>query len=242
MNCLAIDDEPLALNIIRDFCKRIDLINLVAACSNPFEAIKIISQQEIDLIFLDIQMPNITGLEFLRTIDNPPLVIFTTAYTEHALTGYELNAIDYLVKPFSFERFMKAVNKAYELYSLRKKRNFAIDGDNKVAATEEEKYLMIKVEYSTVKLDLDKVLYIEGLKDYVKIYAGAKPILTKTTMKHMEERLSANRFIRVHKSFIVAFDKIEAIENNRIIIGEKRIPIGNQYKIAFYAMLDKKKL
>lgn len=242
MNCLAIDDEPLALNIISDFCNRIELVNLIATCTNPFEAVRLMHQQQIDLIFLDIQMPNITGVEFLRSMDNPPLVIFTTAYTEHALDGFELNAIDYLVKPFSFERFMKAVNKAYEIHSLRKRRDEKVQIQKSEESPEELKYLMIKVEYSTVKLDLEKILYIEGLKDYVKIYTGPKPILTKSTMKHMEERLPSERFIRVHKSFIVAFDKIDSIENNRIIIGEKIIPIGNQYKSLFYKMLDERRL
>lgn len=242
MNCLAIDDEPLALNIINDFSNRIELINLTATCTNPFEAVKIINKKEIDLIFLDIQMPNITGLEFLRSMDKPPMVIFTTAYTEHALDGFELNAIDYLVKPFSFERFLKAVNKAYEMYSLRQSRIDKPEKSEIGKTSDDIKYLMVKVEYSTVKLDLEKILYIEGLKDYVKIYTGPKAMLTKITMKHLEERLPLERFIRVHKSFIIAFDKIESVENNRIVIGEKRIPVGNQYKSLFYNMLDKKRL
>jgi DNA-binding LytR/AlgR family response regulator len=240
MKCLAIDDEPLALNIVKEFSSKIEFINLVAICTNPIEAIRIINQQEIDLIFLDIQMPNITGLEFIRSLKNPPLVIFTTAYPNYALDGFELNATDYLVKPFSFERFLRSVNKAYEIVSL-KKNKVPRDG-NSVENSSPEKYLMIKVEYSTVRVDLAQILYIEGLKDYIKIYTGKKPLLTKSTMKNIEEKLPSDQFIRVHKSFIVALTKIESIENNRIIIGEKYIPIGNQYKSGFYSILDSKRL
>ncbi len=240
MNCLAIDDEPLALNIVKEFSSKIEFINLVATCTNPIEAIKIINQREIDLIFLDIQMPNITGLEFIRSLKNPPLVIFTTAYPNYALDGFELNATDYLVKPFSFERFLRSVNKAYEIISLRK--NKAPHADLRQEAASPEKFLMIKVEYSTVKVDLQQIIYVEGLKDYIKIYIGKKPLLTKSTMKNIEEKLPSDQFIRVHKSFIVAFSKIESIENNRIIIGEKYIPIGNQYKSSFYSVLDSKRL
>jgi DNA-binding LytR/AlgR family response regulator len=241
MKCLAIDDEPLALDIIREFCNKINFLHLVAASTNPVEAVRILNQQSIDLIFLDIQMPNISGLEFIRSIKNPPLVIFTTAFANYALDGFELNAIDYLVKPFSFERFFRAVNKAYEIFSLKETKNLS-SSENFTEAREITKYLMVKVEYSTVKVDLENILYIEGLKDYVKIYSGKKPLLTKSTMKHIEDKLPADEFIRVHKSFIVAFSKIESIENNRIVMGEKRIPIGNQYKQGFYKMLESKKL
>lgn len=241
MKCLAIDDEPLALDIIRDFCRKIDFLHLIACYTNPVEAVKMINQQEIDLIFLDIQMPNISGLEFIRSIKNPPLIIFTTAFSNYALDGFELNALDYLVKPFSFERFFRAVIKAYEIYSLKQQKNATSFVDSH-KGNESIKYLMVKVEYTTVKLDLQHILYIEGLKDYIKIYSGKKPMLTKCTMKNIEEKLPADEFIRVHKSFIVAFAKIEYIENNRIVIGEKRIPIGNQFKEGFYKMLESKKL
>jgi two-component system, LytTR family, response regulator len=240
MNCLAIDDEPLALNIVKEFSSKIEFINLVAICTNPIEAIRIINQQEIDLIFLDIQMPNITGLEFIRSLKNPPLVIFTTAYPNYALDGFELNATDYLVKPFSFERFLRSVNKAYEIVIFKK--NKVPKAGHSDEKSSPEKYLMIKVEYSTVRVDLEQILYIEGLKDYIKIYTGKKPLLTKSTMKNIEEKLPSDQFIRVHKSFIVALTKIESIENNRIIIGEKYIPIGNQYKSGFYSILDSKRL
>ncbi|MBN2524115.1 MAG: response regulator transcription factor [Bacteroidales bacterium] len=240
MKCLAIDDEPLALNIIKDFCSKIDFMDLISCCTNPVEAVKVLNHQEVDLIFLDIQMPNITGLEFIKAIDKPPMIIFTTAYSNYALDGFELNAIDYLVKPFAFERFFRAVNKAYEMFYLRKNKN--IQPATTVSHQNTQRYLMIKVEYSTVKLELDRILFIEGLKDYVKIYCGIRPVLTKTTLKNLEEKLPQNEFIRVHKSYIVQFSKINSIENNRILIGEKRIPIGNQYKTQFYNMVDSKRI
>ena len=241
MKCLAIDDEPLALDIIKDFCGKIDLVHLVASYTNPVEAVRTLNEQEIDLIFLDIQMPNISGLEFIRSIKNPPMIIFTTAFSNYAVDGFNLDAVDYLVKPFSFERFFKAVNKAYEIFSLRENKN-PVPKDLQREVRENIKYLMVKVEYTTVKLDLNLIRYIEGLKDYIKIYVDKKPILTKSTLKNIEQRLPSDEFVRVHKSYIVAFSRIDYIENNRIVIDEKRIPIGNQFREAFYKMLESKKL
>jgi DNA-binding LytR/AlgR family response regulator len=240
MKCIAIDDEPLALNIIKEYAGRIDYIDLVACCTNPLEAIKILNKEDIDLIFLDIQMPNISGLELIKSIGKSPMFVFTTAYSNYALEGYELNAVDYLLKPFAFDRFFKATNKAYELSMLRKNKINPVN--QQLDLHETEKYLMIKVEYSTVRLNLNEILYIEGLKDYVKIYTGKKPILTKSTMKNMEEKLPSDSFIRVHKSFIVSVAKIDSIENNRILYGDKRIPIGNQYKLEFNRFLESRRL
>ncbi|MBN2348125.1 MAG: response regulator transcription factor [Bacteroidales bacterium] len=235
MRCICVDDEPLALNIIEDFVNKIPFLSLEAKCTNAFEAIKIMQEQKIDLIYLDIQMPHITGLEFVKTLKNPPMVIFTTAYSNHALDGFDLNAVDYLVKPISFERFFKSANKANELYHLRKNQ-----GNTKNKNTEKSvpDYLMIKVEYSTVKVNLEDILFVEGLKDYVKIFLPHETLLTKTTMKNMEEKLPSDRFIRVHKSFIISIQKIERIENNRIVIFKKLIPIGKQYKDEFYEHLS----
>ena len=242
MKCLAIDDEPLALDIIKDFCCKIDLVQLVASYTNPVEAVRTLNEQDIDLIFLDIQMPNISGLEFIRSIKNPPMIIFTTAFSNYAIDGFNLDAIDYLVKPFYFERFFKAVNKAYEIYRLRENK-VPVSADIQHEVRENIKYLMVKVEYTTVMLDLNLIRYIEGLKDYIKIYAdNKKPILTKSTLKNIEQRLPSDEFVRAHKSYIVAFSKINYIENNRIVIDEKRIPIGNQFREAFYRMLESKKL
>ena len=233
MNCLAIDDEPLALNVIKEYCERIDFLCLVDTCTSAVEALKYLNTQKIDLLFLDIQMPHISGLEFIKTLSFPPILIFTTAYSQHALEGYELNVLDYLVKPIPFDRFLQAINKAYDLYNLRQKDRTTplIQADNLTQSNTE--YLMIKVEYSTKKINLKDIEYIEGLKDYVKIYIEHKPVLTKSTMKNIESKLPSNQFLRVHKSYIVSLAHINTIENNRIIIGNKYIPIGNQYKQSF---------
>lgn len=238
MNCLAVDDEPLALNIVKDFCSKISFIKLVGTCTNAIQAVELIRENDINLLFLDIQMPHITGLEFIKTLETPPMVIFTTAYPEYALNGFDLNAVDYLVKPFSFERFIKAVQKAYDRFTIRK----PVDQHVKEIEQPLQNYVMIKVEYSTVKVDLDKILYIEGLKDYVKIYAGGRPLLTKITMKSLEEKLPSTNFMRVHKSFIISLSKIDLIENNRIKINDKYIPVGNQYRTDFFKLIDKTRL
>jgi DNA-binding LytR/AlgR family response regulator len=239
MNCIAIDDEPLALNVVKDFAGKIPFLDLIAVCTSAIDAIPVFRNKNIDLVFLDIQMPHITGLEFIKTLQNPPMVIFTTAYSAYALDGFELNAVDYIVKPFSFERFLKAVQKAYDLYNMNLNRQSSCKN---IQTEKDQEYMMIKVEYSTVRLEIDKILYIEGLKDYLKIYTCARPILTKSTMKNIEEKLPSTRFIRVHKSYIVSIPKIDLIENNRIKIGEKFIPIGNQYRTGFYRFLEKTRL
>jgi DNA-binding LytR/AlgR family response regulator len=235
MNCIAIDDEPLALNVIKEFCEKTGFLNLIGSYNNPFDALKLLRDHQVDLLFLDIQMPNISGIEFYKSLSNPPMVIFTTAYSEHALTGFEVNAIDYLVKPFAFERFVKAINKAFELKSLKKEASHQI-------IQQMPDFIMIKVEYNTVRIDLNSILYVEGLKDYIKLFCGARPVLTKSTLKNIEEKLPEERFCRVHKSYIVAIDKIERIENNRIIIGEHRIPVGDQYRSLFFNRLKDKML
>jgi DNA-binding LytR/AlgR family response regulator len=240
MNCIAIDDEPLALNVIQDFCSKITFLNLEGIFTNAIDAIQIINHKKIDLIFVDIQMPHITGLEFIKSLKNPPIIILTTAYTQHALEGYELNVVDYLVKPIPFERFFQAVNKAYELYCLKNKPEQVVLETNQTTIRPE--YMLVRVEYSTVKVNFSDILYIEGIKDYVKIRLNGKQLLTKCTMKNMEEKLPSENFIRVHKSYIISISAIEKIENNRIVYGDKRIPIGNSYKAEFSRTLDKYKL
>jgi DNA-binding LytR/AlgR family response regulator len=229
MKCIAIDDEPLALEIIKTYCKKIEFISLAGAYINPMDAIMEIKLQNIDLIFLDLQMPNLTGFSFLKTLTNPPLVIIITAYPEHALTGFEVNAVDYLVKPFSFDRFLKAVTKAYQLSNLLR-RNIPF-------SSSESDFLLIKADYKTVKIELDKILFIEGFKDYVKIYCGLKPILTKGTLKKFIDKLPISNFVRIHKSYIVSLSKVKSIENGRILLGETSIPIGDKFKEQFYKKL-----
>lgn len=232
MNCLAIDDEPLALNVIKDFCSKLEFLNLVDTCTNAIDALQILENQNIDLLFLDIQMPNINGLEFAKTMSNPPMIIFTTAFSEHALEAYELNAIDYLVKPIPFDRFLKSVNKAQSLYKLQ-------NSNQKVSHNE---FMMVKADCATIKIRFKDILYVEGLKDYVKIFIKDKMILTKTTMKNMEEKLPHQHFIRIHKSYIVNLFTIEIIESNHIIYGRARLPIGNSYRNVFFERIDQYKL
>lgn len=233
MKCLAIDDEPLALNVIQDFCSKLDYIDLVDTCSNAIDALHVLDKTPIDLLFLDIQMPNINGLDFIKTMMHPPMIIFTTAFSVHALEAYELNAIDYLLKPIPFDRFLKAVNKAQALHRLQQA------GDRSTTIRE---FIMVKADYATLKVSFKDILYIEGLKDYVKIFMRDQMILTKTTMKNIEKKLPQQHFIRIHKSYIVNLPNIEKIENNRIVYAKERLPIGDSYRNAFFKMIDQFKL
>ncbi len=251
MRCIAIDDEPLALDVIKDYCSKIGFLQLEHTFTSAIDAVKLMNQEEIDLIFIDIQMPHINGLEFVRLLKKPPLIIFTTAYSEYALEGFELNVLDYLVKPIPFERFFQAVNKAYELFCLKNDRPEKavpanIQNPSPVILPEKQKaenpFIMVKVEYSTVKVSLNEIIYIEGIKDYVKIKLRTQSLLTKVTMKYLEEKLPAKDFMRVHKSFIIALQAIEKIENNRIYIENQRIPIGSSYRSAVNNFLNEYRL
>lgn len=242
MNCLAIDDEPLALNIIEDYANKVPYLNLIDKCTNAFDALNLMQKHKIDLIFLDIEMPHLSGIDFLQSIEKRPYIIFTTAYPDYAVQGFELNAADYLLKPIEFNRFLRAVNKVYELYNLHREDTVSVAQAPHRETTGTPDYLLIKVEYATVKVEFNSILYIEGLKDYVKIHAGSKPLLTKSTMKNIEEKLPSNMFTRVHKSFVVNLSQIESIENNRILIAGRRIPIGSQYKNSFFELVDRFRL
>lgn len=241
MNCLIVDDEPLAIDLIEDFVQRIPFLNVSGKCKNAIEAIQALSTKQIDLLFLDIQMPDITGIQLLQSLDAKPLVIFTTAYSEFAVESYNLNAVDYLLKPFTFERFLKAVNKAYKSFmskSVEKKPS-----ENPLIESKEiNEYIFVKSGYKTLKIRISDILYIEGLKDYVKIYTGSKPVLSLQSFKSLEEKLPANKFIRVHKSYMVALQKIDSIERSIICIGEKRIPVGDNFRDSFQNAIDNLKL
>jgi DNA-binding LytR/AlgR family response regulator len=235
INCIAIDDDPSALKIIREFCSKIQSVSIVATFTNPYEAIHTLNNNQTDLLFLDIVMPQISGLEFLKTLYNPPMVIFTTAFKEYAAEGFEYDAVDYLVKPFAFDRFLKAVNKAFQLLKLKN----PINSSTEVIPRILNGFLMVKVEYTTIRVDLNDILYIEGLKDYVKIHTEGKLILTKTTMKNIIEKLPSDSFIRVHKSYIISLNKIDMIENSRIVIGNQRIPIGESFRSSFFEVVNR---
>jgi DNA-binding LytR/AlgR family response regulator len=235
LKCIVIDDEPLAIDLIGDFCSKIYYLDLLGKFTDPFQAYKVLNENKVDLVFIDIRMPQISGIDFIKSLYNPPMIIFITAYKEYALEGFEYNAVDYLVKPFAFDRFSKAVNKAFHLHRL----SFPVKDISADKTGICNEFLMVKVEYSTIRIDLGDILYIEGLKDYVKIHAKGKLLLTKTTMKNIIERLPPERFFRVHKSYIVAFDKIDMIENSRIVIGNQRIPIGESFRNLFFSMVNK---
>lgn len=243
MKCLAVDDEPLALSIIENFCQKIPFITSLETCSSGVDAIKKMEQNPVDLIFLDINMPHISGLELASILQNPPMIIFTTAYQNHALQGFELSAIDYLVKPFSFNRFLKGVVRAHELYLLRNNQSVALSNSGAtLVSLPDTDYIIIKVDSSNIKLELRDIIFIEGLKDYIKIYTVAKNYVTKSTMKNIEEKLPSTMFMRTHKSNIINIDKIERFENNHIHLLGHQLPLGNGYREAFLQFLDKNKI
>lgn len=228
MRCIAVDDEPLALDLLEDNISQVPYLEFVGRCRNAFEAIELIQKEkaenrEIDLIFLDIQMPGITGVQFLKSMVTNPMVIFITAYDQYALEGFDLNVIDYLLKPVSFERFLKACNKANELLQLK------VNAHTPKISNDE--HFFVNAEYSLVKIKYADILYIEGLKDYVKIYISTqpRPIITRMTMKSIEEKFSSLPFMRIHKSYIVSLNKIESIRNLKISIGTHLIPVSEQF-------------
>jgi DNA-binding LytR/AlgR family response regulator len=231
MSCIAIDDEPLALELIEDFIGKVPFLKLSGRCRNGFEALELLQNEKIDLMFLDINMPDLSGIQLLKSIQNKPMVIFTTAYQQYALEGYTLDVIDYLVKPIPFDRFIKAANKAHEYFLLKQKAAQPAPVVVQNMKPEQE-YLFVKADYQIVKLNFQDILYIEGLKDYIKIYLEGKdkPVLTLMSMKAMEEKLPSNDFIRVHRSFIVSIRKIDFIQKSKIWIGQKIIPIGELYQ------------
>ena len=235
IRCLVVDDEPLALDILTKYINQTPSLTLVAACTDALEALSLIQQGKIDLVFLDIQMPSLTGLQFLRVVNGKCKAILTTAYSEYAMEGYELDVIDYLLKPISFERFLKAVQKAGSrfqgnLNQVAPLPDATVPAEVKPHIVETQPdFIFVKTEYKIIKLDLSSILYIEGLKDYVSIYTSDERILTLQTMKKMEELLPSNRFARVHKSYIVSLEKINSIERQRIFIGKATIPIGESY-------------
>lgn len=219
LRCIVVDDEPLGRNLMVENIHLIPFLELVGTAKNAFEAMELMESHTIDLIFLDIQMPGMTGTKFVESLTQKPMIIFVTAYEEFAVESYNLEVIDYLMKPVSVERFTKAANKAYERFNLVGKEEKSTELD----------YMFVNVEYSLVKVNFDTITHIEGLKDYIKIFVttATHPILTKSTLKGIEEKLPAGKFLRVQKSYIVNLDKIESIRNHRISIGKFEIPVSD---------------
>jgi two-component system response regulator LytT len=248
LNVIAVDDEPLALGLVSAFIEQTPFLKLVGRFSNAVEALRAIHAQKVDVLFLDIQMPDLNGIELARVLDNSksnkPRIIFTTAYNQFALEGYRVDALDYLLKPFNYEEFLHAANKALAYGELLEKSNAPASVTAGPAIAEErieDEYLFLKVEYQLVRIALNDILYIEGLKDYVKVWlkSAEKPILSLTSLKSLEEKLPSKKFMRVHRSFIVSLDKINSITRNALQIGKVNITVGDQYKEAFSQFLSK---
>ncbi len=221
IKCIVVDDEQLARNTLEDFIKKLSGFEFLGQFKNPLEAINFLQDQTIDLMFLDIQMPQLSGVEMLKTLSNKPMVIFTTAYSEYAVEGYQLNAVDYLLKPFTFERFLQAANKAIELLKLK--------GDTSKIQQPAD-YITVNADHKVYKIILDDIMYIEGLREYVSYFTKDERIIALQSLKSLEETLPKNRFLRVHRSYIVPIDKIKTLEGNQLRISDKMIPIGRSYK------------
>jgi DNA-binding LytR/AlgR family response regulator len=228
INCLIVDDEQLARNLLERYVSKIPNLKLAGSCKSPLEAIDYLQKEIIDLMFLDIQMPDLKGTEFLQTLKHKPVVIFTTAYQEYALEGYRLDVIDYMLKPISFERFLQGVNKAVEQIKLLKSSENADDPFSEQNSLKQ--YIHLKAEHKVHKIKIDEIKYIEGLKEYVSFYMEDKKIIVLESLKKLEESLPSDMFMRIHKSYIVNTEKISLLYGNQVKIGEIYIPIGKSYK------------
>lgn len=234
MRCLLIDDEPLAVKLLSDYVKKTDGLTLLHAFTNPIVALQSLHDNPPDLVFLDIQMPELTGVQFLKITNRKYPVILTTAYEEYALEGYEHDVIDYLLKPISYERFLLAINKAKERIEPTNYTQEVL-----IQPANNADYIFVKSEYKIQKIDFADILYLEGLGDYVAIHLKGEKVLTLENMKDLVAQLPADRFMRVHRSYVVSIEKINFIERHRIVIDDKYIPISNSYKEAFYERIKK---
>jgi DNA-binding LytR/AlgR family response regulator len=237
IRCLIVDDEPPARRVLEKYIDDIPTLKLEGKCHDAFDAIDLLHKKQIDLLFLDINMPKMTGLDFLKTLQNPPLVIITTAYREYAIEGFDLDVIDYLTKPIPFDRFLKAVNKAIDRFKAKSNLNtpnLILSGN----MLELPDCIFVKVDKANYKINLDDILYIESVGDYVKIFTPEKTYLTNLTMKKIDAGLPSNRFMRVHKGYIISVSKISSLEGNIIKIYNMLIPIGQTYRKDFFRFID----
>ena len=243
IRCLIVDDEPLALHILEDYMSKIPFLKLVKATTDPIEALTLVQEGNIELVFLDVQMPELTGIQFLRIANGKAKVILTTAYPQYALEGYELDVIDYLLKPIAFDRFFKSVQKAQTILQPASAKPQVIEQTPPPPqANLLSDFIFVKTEHKIQKVYLNDVLFIEGLKDYISIFTPAERIITLQNMKKMEDALPEKHFIRVHKSYIVSINKIDSIERSRIFIGDKVIPVGDTYREEFFKIIDGKNI
>jgi DNA-binding LytR/AlgR family response regulator len=233
IRCLIIDDEPLAQRVLERFSEDVPALDIVGKCSNALDALEILEEKKTDLIFLDINMPKLNGLDFLRSLKHPPLVIITTAYAEFAIQGYELSVVDYLMKPFSMERFLKAIQKVEEQLRPHHQQK-QIKADTNL---NDDQFIFIKSSKKTYRINLDDILYIEALGDYVKVYTTDRMIISYQSMKNLETILSPKQFPRIHKSFIVSLARIDLIEGNQVKLRDRYIPIGSNFKADFEKLI-----
>jgi len=235
IRCLAIDDEPLAVKKIAGYIQKVPFLELVAQCRSAFEAMSIMDKNDVQLLFIDINMPDINGMDFVKSLTNKPYVVFTTAYSEYAVEGFQVDAIDYLLKPITFSNFLKAANKVKNLIELS-------TNNQKISVKTTMNHLFVKSEYKFIRIELDDIKYIESQHEYIKIHlVNSNPVLTQLNLKSIEEQLPSNRFMRVHRSFIVNLAKISVIERNRIVFdGKIYIPVSDQYKEKFQEYIEMK--
>lgn len=244
LSCAIIDDEPLAVSLLESYVNKTPFLELSGKYTSAVNALSMLSREPVDLLFLDIQMPELSGLEFSRILAVDTRIIFTTAFSQYALDSYKVNALDYLLKPISYPDFLQSAGKALQWYELLRKPTEVAVSSSPPSGREEMESIFIKTEYKLVQIELKRILYIEGLKDYVKIYVEdeSRPILSLMSMKNMEDMLPSGRFIRVHRSFIVQPGKIKVIERNRIVYGKEYIPISDNYKQKFMEFLSQRSL
>jgi len=228
INCIIVDDEQLARKLLEGYIKKLPYLQLVGSCKSSMEAMAVLQKEEVDLMFLDIQMPDLTGIEFVKTLNKKPFVVFITAYREYAIEGYELDVVDYLLKPVSFERFVQGVNKVVEIVNLRKQK-LVTQTVETINENKTDDYILLKADHKTYRIKYDEIFYIEGLREYVTFYTVHKKIVVLESLKKLEETLPVDTFLRVHKSFIVNTNKVQALYGNQLEIEGKYIPIGKSY-------------
>lgn len=232
LKCIAVDDEPLALQLMQDYISKVPYLQLLTTCGDAFEANQVLQEQEIDLVFIDIQMPGLTGLQFIKSLTHKPMFILVTAYEKFALESYNLNVIDYLLKPVELSRFIQACNKAYELYQLKHKQ-----------PDTGSEFFFLNVDYSMVKVMFADIMWVEGLRDYLKIHLvpPAKPLIARISMKAIEEELPPSKFLRIHKSYLISIDHITSVKKSSVFIGNMELPIGETYREVVDVITGKKR-